>query len=74
MSLRARLRRLETRVEAAKKDCPCGGPGRVAVRVGDEPDPPPCPRCGTAGVVLRIVRGEPPEGWAEKWGHLAAGS
>ncbi|MCC5823391.1 MAG: hypothetical protein LAT64_02545 [Phycisphaerales bacterium] len=72
--LRARLRRLETRAEAEIKNCVCGGPNRVAIRIGDEPAPDPCPRCGTAGMVVRIVRSEPPPGWAEKWAHLEDGA
>jgi hypothetical protein len=71
VNIRARLRRLETRVEAAKRNCPCGGPNRVAMCIEDEPDPPPCPKCGTSGVVIRIVRCDPPEGWAERWADLA---
>jgi hypothetical protein len=70
VSIKARLRRLETRVEVAKKNCPCGGPGRAVYRFGGEPDPGPCPRCGTTGVLVRIVRDEPPEGWDERWAHL----
>lgn len=51
-SVDARLRRIE-RAFNRERPCPCGGPWRVTVYDGVEPDLAPCPRCGTYG--KRIV-------------------
>lgn len=61
--MRALSRRLD-RIERARggRACPCGGP-RVAVVMGEEPGPEPCPRCGAEPYVVRLIRGVPPEGW-----------
>lgn len=67
-SLRGRVVRLERSAAATRSSCECGGPSRLRVVLeGRDPDPLPCPRCGTMGTVMMLVRGEPPPGWAERW-------
>jgi hypothetical protein len=64
-SLSARVRRIERTM--SKHVCACGGPSRLRVIFeGRDPDPQPCPKCGTTGTVLRFVRGEPPPAWGER--------
>lgn len=68
-SLSARVRRIEKTM--SMHVCPCGGDKRVRVVMeGRDPEPEPCARCATTGMILRFVRGEPPAGWAERWAHL----
>ena len=64
--LRSRVRRVERALSGG--GCACGGPRRLRMVIeGRDPEPGPCPKCGTVGTVLRIVRGEPPDGWAQRW-------
>lgn len=75
-SIRARLRRLEARAEGAKKECPCGGPNRIRMEFqnhDEQREPDPCPKCGTVGKVIVLVRGVPPEGWPERFGPDSGG-
>lgn len=58
-SLDARLKRMEGRLLDPKK-CACGGSWRVQLWIGDDPRPEPCPRCGTMGKLIHLVRGEWP--------------
>ena len=62
-SLSARVSRIEKAL-SDRGGCPCGGPRRVRMVIeGHDPEPEPCPGCGTVGTLIRIVRGEPPPGW-----------
>lgn len=67
MRLRGRVRRIEDRAKRRGGCGVCGGKKWLSVVMGDEEPRPPCPRCGNPPVVLRIVRGEPPPGWNERW-------
>jgi hypothetical protein len=68
MRLSGRVSRMEKRSKH-RGACPdCGGQKWACVVMGDEPPRPPCPRCGNPPIVVRLIRGEPPEGWAERWG------
>jgi len=59
-SLSARLKRMEKTL-LDPGTCQCGGPGRVRIWMGDEPEPTPCERCGTSGTLVHLIRDVPPE-------------
>lgn len=65
--LRMRLGTLEKRVRADGACKLCGGKTQAKLLIGEEePAPGPCPRCGRAPIVIRIIRGEPPPEWEER--------
>ena len=71
MRLAARVRRMEARAGRAVACGLCGGKKWISVVMGEDGEPrPPCPRCGNPPTVIRLVRGEPPPGWADRWADL----
>jgi hypothetical protein len=48
------VRRIE-RARPGHTACACGGPWRVRVFDNVEPDPHPCPRCGTFGKRILLM-------------------
>lgn len=59
-SIHARLKRMEKKMLDPSK-CACGGPWRIQIWMGEGPEPGPCPKCGTSGKVIHLVRAERPE-------------
>lgn len=59
-SFHARLKRMERKMLDPSK-CTCGGPWRARIWMGDGPEPVPCPKCGSMGKIIHLVRGKRPD-------------
>lgn len=59
-SLAGRVKRMEAEL-IGPETCPCGGKWRVQVWFGEGPEPGPCPRCGTTGKIIHLIRGKEPD-------------
>jgi hypothetical protein len=66
-SLRGRVSRIEAKSGHRGACTDCGGQKLACVVFGEEPPRPPCAGCGNPPIVVRLIRGMPPEGWAERW-------
>lgn len=58
--LSRRVRALEVRGQERGPCAVCGGVSPLRFVMGDEPDPAPCPSCGTEPYVVRVVEEQDP--------------